>query len=258
MSGRLEGMTVLVTGAASGIGKATAERFIADGANVVLADINEAAGAALAAGLGSRARFVRVDHNDRAQIRAAVAVAVDAFGALDTVVANAGVSFAGAVDSADDAVLDRVIGNNLTAQFKVAQETLPALRERVKSRHLLVSLLFTGSLQSLKAKPNFSVYTASKHGVMGMVRGLALELAPVGIRVNGVCPTVTDTPLLREFSAAMADDEEEAMRRFRATVPLGVMAEPRDVAAAFAFLASPDARMITGHALTVDGGQMAM
>jgi len=258
MSGRLEGMTVLVTGAASGIGKATAERFIADGANVVLADINEAAGAALAAGLGPRARFVRVDHNDRAQIRAAVAVALDAFGALDTVVANAGVSFAGAVDSADDAVLDRVIGNNLTAQFKVAQETLPALRERVKSRHLLVSLLFTGSLQSLKAKPNFSVYTASKHGVMGMVRGLALELAPVGIRVNGVCPTVTDTPLLREFSAAMADNEEEAMRRFRATVPLGVMAEPRDVAAAFAFLASPDARMITGHALTVDGGQMAM
>lgn len=258
MSGRLDGVTALVTGAASGIGKATAERFVAEGANVVLADINEAAGAALADGLGPRARFVRVDHNDRAQIRAAVAAALDAFGALDTVVANAGVSFAGSVDSADDAVLERVIGNNLVAQFKVAQEALPALRERVKGRHLQVSILFTASLQSLKAKPNFSVYTASKHGVIGMVRSLALELAPAGIRVNGVCPTVTDTPLLREFTVAMADDEEEAMRRFRATVPLGVMAEPRDVAAAFAFLASPDARMITGHALTVDGGQMAM
>lgn len=258
MSGRLEGMTALVTGASSGIGKATAERFIAEGANVVLADINEAAGAALAGQLGARARFVRVDHNDRAQIRAAVAVALDAFGALDTAVANAGVSFAGPVDSADDSVLERVIGNNLVAQFKVAQEALPALRERAKSRPLLVSILFTASLQSFKAKPNFSVYTASKHGVMGMVRGLALELATTGIRVNGVCPAVTDTPLLREFTAAIADNEEEAMRRFRATVPLGVMVEPGDVAAAFAFLASGDARMITGHGLAVDGGQMAM
>lgn len=258
MSGRLEGMTALVTGASSGIGKATAERFIADGANVVLTDINEAAGAALAAGLGPRARFVRVDHNDRTQVRAAISVALDAFGALDTVVANAGVSFAGSVDSADDAVLERVIGNNLVAQFKVAQEALPALRERARERPLAVSILLTASLQSLKAKPNFSVYTASKHGVMGMVRALALELAPAGIRVNGVCPAVTDTPLLREFSSAMADNEEEAMRRFRATVPLGAMIEPGDVAAAFAFLASADARMITGHALAVDGGQMAM
>lgn len=258
MSGRLDGMTVLVTGGASGLGKATAERFVADGANVVIADLNEAAGSELAGRLGTRARFHRTDHNDRAQIRGAIGVAVDGFGSLDVVVSNAGVSFAGPIETADDAALERVIGNNLVAQFKVAQEALPILKERAKSRPLLVSILFTASLQGMKAKPNFSAYTASKHGVVGLVRGLALELAPFGIRVNAVCPTVTDTPLLKDFLPAMADAPDEAMKRFRATIPLGRMPEPEDTAAAFAFLASSDARMITGHSLMVDGGQMAM
>lgn len=258
MSGRLDGMTALVTGGASGLGKATAARFVADGANVVIADLNEAAGAALAEQLGERALFRRLDHNDRAQIHAAVASAVDDFGGLDIVVANAGVSFAGPIESADDAVLERVIGNNLVAQFKVAQEAMPVLKERAKTHPLLVSILFTASLQGMKAKPNFSAYTASKHGVVGLVRGLALELAPFGIRVNAVCPTVTDTPLLKDFLPAMASDADEAINRFRATIPLGRMPEPEDTAAAFAFLASRDARMITGHSLMVDGGQMAM
>lgn len=258
MTGRLAGMTALVTGGASGLGKATAERFVADGANVVIADLNEATGAALAERLGGKARFRKVDHNDRAQVRAAVALAVETYGALDVAVANAGVSFAGPVESADDAALERVIGNNLVAQFKVAQEALPVLRERARERPLHVSILFTASLQGMKAKPNFSAYTASKHGVVGLVRGLALELAPAGIRVNAVCPTVTDTPLLKDFLPAMADDNEAAMQRFRATIPLGRMPEPEDTAAAFAFLASGDARMITGHSLMVDGGQMAM
>lgn len=258
MIGRFDGMTALVTGGASGLGKATAERFVADGANVVIADLNESAGLALAEQLGERALFRRVDHNDRAQIRAAVASAVDAFGGLDVVVANAGVSFAGPIESADDAALERVIGNNLVAQFKVAQEAMPVLKARAKTYPLRVSILFTASLQGMKAKPNFSAYTASKHGVVGLVRGLALELAPFGVRVNAVCPTVTDTPLLKDFLPAMANDSEEAMNRFRATIPLGRMPEPEDTAAAFAFLASRDARMITGHSLMVDGGQLAM
>lgn len=258
MSARLADMTALVTGAASGLGKATAERFAADGANVVLCDINEEAGASVAGAIGPSARFQRVDHNRRADIRAAVDLAVTTFGALDVVVANAGVSFAGDVDSADDRTLQHVIGNNLVAQFNVVQETLPRLRERAAVRPLGVSILFTASLQGLKAKPMMSVYTASKHGVVGMTRGLALELAPQGIRVNAVCPTVTDTPLLKAFLPTMAADEAEAMARFRATIPLGIMPVPEDIAAAFAFLASSDARMITGHALAVDGGQMAM
>lgn len=258
MTGRLANMTALVTGGASGLGKATAERFVSDGANVVIADLNESAGQALAEDLGKTTRFIRVDHNDRAQIGAAVKLAIDTYGALDTVVSNAGVSFAGPIDSADDETLERVIGNNLIAQFKVAQEALPALRDRAKVQPLRTSILFTASLQGLKAKPNFSVYTASKHGVVGLVRGLALELAPAGIRVNCVCPTVTDTPLLKDFLPAMADNHDEAMDRFRSTIPIGHLAEPEDTAAAFVFLASMDARMITGHSLLVDGGQMAM
>ncbi len=258
MTGRLSTYTAIVTGGASGLGAATVERFVAEGANVVIADLNEAGGSALAERLGERARFIRVDHNDRDQIRAAVDLAISTFGALDTVVANAGVSFAGPIDSADDATLAHVIGNNLVAQFKVAQETLPRLRDRAAAHPLRPSILFTASLQGLKAKPNFSVYTASKHGVVGLVRGLALELAPAKIRVNCVCPTVTATPLLKDFLPAMANDADEAMERFRLTVPLGHMAEPEDTAAAFVFLASPDARMVTGHSLLVDGGQMAM
>jgi len=119
-------------------------------------------------------------------------------------------------------------------------------------------LLYTSSLQGLKAKPNFSLYTVAKHGIVGLVRSLALELAPQNIRVNAICPTVTETPMLQAFLPGMAADRDEAMNRFRATIPLARMPEPSDTANAALFLASDEARMITGVALPVDGGQMAM
>ena len=110
----------------------------------------------------------------------------------------------------------------------------------------------------MKAKPNFSLYTVAKHGIVGLVRSLALELAPQNIRVNALCPTVVVTPMLEAFLPGMAGDHDEAMKRFRATIPLACMPEPEDVAAAALFLVSDEARMITGVALPVDGGQMAM
>ena len=110
----------------------------------------------------------------------------------------------------------------------------------------------------MKAKPNFSLYTVAKHGIVGLVRSLALELAPQNIRVNAICPTVIDTPMLQAFLPGMASDHDEAMKRFRATIPLARMPEPSDAANAALFLASDEARMITGVALPVDGGQMAM
>jgi 3-oxoacyl-[acyl-carrier protein] reductase len=254
---RLKDRIAIVTGGASGLGAATVRRFGEEGARVVIADIDEARGAALARDLGAAGYFVRCDHTDRNQCRAAVEATLARFGALDILHNNAGGPFAGPVETADDATLDRVIGVNLVGVFKMTQEALPALREAGRRRPAGAVILFTSSLQGIKARPNYTVYTASKHGIVGLVKGLALELAPANIRVNAICPTVTETPMLPKFLPGMADDMEEARSRFRATIPLGRMPEPVDTGNAAVFLASDEARMITGIALPLDGGQMA-
>ena len=254
---RLAGRVALITGGASGLGAATVRRFVEEGAWVMVADIDVARGEALVRELGGETRFVRCDHTRREETEAAVAMTLAAFGGLDILHNNAGGPFAGPVESADDAALERVIGVNLIGAFKMTQAALPALREAGNQRPGGAAILFTSSLQGIKARPNYTVYTASKHGIVGLVRGLALELAPANIRVNALCPTVTETPMLRQFLPGMADDMEEARRRFRATIPLGRMPEPVDTANAALFLASDEAAMITGIALPIDGGQMA-
>ncbi len=258
MGGRLAGKVALVTGAASGLGRAVAERFVAEGANVVIADIADDRGQALAAAMGPRAVFVHCDHTRSDDNAAAIQRACDSFGGLDIVHNNAGGPFAGPFDGADDATIDRVLRVNLFGVMQMTRAALPALRQSARRNPAGAVLLFTSSLQGLKAKPNFSLYTVSKHAIVGLVRSLALELAPQNIRVNAICPTVIETPMLQAFLPGMADDREEAMRRFRATIPLGRMPEPDDVASAALFLASDEARVVTGVALPVDGGQMAM
>ncbi len=158
----------------------------------------------------------------------------------------------------DDATVERVLRANLFGVMQMSRAALPHLRASGKKNPAGASLLFTSSLQGLKAKANFSLYTVAKHGIVGLVRSLALELAPHNVRANALCPTVVATPMLDAFLPGMAADPEEAMKRFRATIPLGRMPEPEDVAAAALFLVSDEARMITGVALPVDGGQMAM
>jgi 3-oxoacyl-[acyl-carrier protein] reductase len=254
---RLAGRTAIVTGGASGLGAATVRAFLREGARVMIADIDGDRAGALAAELGDAAASVVCDHTDRAQTEAAVAATLARFGGLDILHNNAGGPFAGPVESADDAVLARVIGVNLIGAFKMTQAALPALREAGGKRPGGACILFTSSLQGIKARPNYSVYTASKHGIVGLVRGLSLELAPANIRVNALCPTVTETPMLPSFLPGMAHDMDEARKRFRASIPLGRMPEPEDTANAAVFLASDEARMITGVALPIDGGQMA-
>jgi NAD(P)-dependent dehydrogenase (short-subunit alcohol dehydrogenase family) len=255
---RLNGKVALVTGAGSGLGRAVAVRFAAEGARVVITDIDHNRGEAVAAAIGGNAAFVPCDHTKSADDENAVAFAVKTFGGLDIVHNNAGGPFAGAFESVDDATLERVLRTNLFGVMQMTRAALPHLRESAKRNPAGASLLYTSSLQGLKAKPNFSLYTVAKHGIVGLVRSLALELAPQNIRVNALCPTVIATPMLESFLPGMADDREEAMRRFRSTIPLARMPEPEDVAAAALFLVSDEARMITGVALPVDGGQMAM
>ena len=254
---RLHQRVALITGAASGLGAATARRFHEEGASVVVADIDEARGRALVANLGEDAFFVRCDHTLRSDCANAVKSTLDHFGRLDILHNNAGGPFAGTVESADDETLVRVLNVKLLGVFKMTQEALPALRLSASRNSCGAAILFTSSLQGLKARPNYSVYTAAKHGIVGLVKSLALELAPVNIRVNAVCPTVTETPMLEKFLPGMSQNMEEARQRFRATIPLGRMPAPVDTANALLFLASDEARMITGVALAVDGGQCA-
>ena len=254
---RLAGRVALVTGGASGLGEATVRRFHAEGCWVMIADIDTRRGAALARELGDGAAFVACDHTDRAQDEAAVAATEAEFGGLDILHANAGGPFAGPFESADDATLDRVIAVNLVGAMKMVQAALPALRKAGAARPAGAAILFTASVQGISAKPNFSVYTVSKHGLVGLTRSLALELAPANIRVNAICPAVTETPMLAKFMPGFSGDMDEARVRMKATIPLGRMPEAVDTANAALFLASDEARMLTGHALPIDGGQMA-
>jgi 3-oxoacyl-[acyl-carrier protein] reductase len=255
---RLAGKVALITGAGSGLGRAVAQRFAAEGARVVVADIDQAKAEAVADEIGDNAAAVVCDHTSSERNKLAVAFALDRFGALDIVHNNAGGPFTGAFEDADDAIMERVLRTNLFGVMQMTRAALPHLRASAKRNSAGASVLFTSSLQGLKAKPNFSLYTVAKHGIVGLVRSLALELAPHNVRVNALCPTVVATPMLQAFLPGMAVDPEEAMRRFRATIPLGRMPEPEDVASAALFLVSDEARMITGVALPVDGGQMAM
>ncbi|MDI3468890.1 MAG: 3-oxoacyl-[acyl-carrier protein] reductase [Pseudolabrys sp.] len=255
---RLAGKVALITGAGSGLGRAVAARFAAEGAKVIVADIDEVHGRAVADSIGANAAFIACDHTSSEQDARAAAFAVEKFGRLDIVHNNAGGPFTGPFEKVDDATLERVLRINLFGVMQMTRAAVPYLKESARHNPAGASLLYTSSLQGLKAKPNFSLYTVAKHGIVGLVRSLALELAPQNIRVNALCPTVVATPMLEAFLPGMAADHEEAMKRFRATIPLARMPEPEDVAAAALFLVSDEARMITGVALPVDGGQMAM
>jgi 3-oxoacyl-[acyl-carrier protein] reductase len=252
---RLEGKVAIVTGAASGIGAATARRFFAEGARVVIADIDEAGALRMAADIdpsGERALGLACDVTQQGQCAAVAAATVERFGGIDVLHANAGLPFNGPIEEVDEATFDRVVGVNLKGAFFSAQAVVPVLKARRGG-----SIIFTSSLQGVVARPNFTPYTAAKHGVVGLMKGLALELAPFGVRVNAIAPAATDTPMLPGFLGGMSSVDQEALERFRSSIPLGRLAVPDDTANVALFLASEEAGMVTGHVLVMDGGTTA-
>jgi NAD(P)-dependent dehydrogenase (short-subunit alcohol dehydrogenase family) len=248
---RLQRKVAIVTGAASGIGRASAERFAAEGAAVLLADLRVDACAEVVAAIharGGRAEACGVDVSDDASVGAMVAQAVATFGGLDVLFNNAGVGHYVPFDQLDPEAWDRILSVNLKGVFLGCRHAVPEIRRRGGG-----AILNTASLSGIRAQAQNEAYCASKAGVIQFSRSLAKELAAEGIRVNCLCPGAVDTPLLRRFSGAGERIDEEIAALGRRS-PLGRVARPEEIAAAALFLVSDEASFITGVALPVDGG----
>jgi 3-oxoacyl-[acyl-carrier protein] reductase len=244
---RLEGKTALVTGAGSGIGQCIAETYAREGARVVLADINLAAAKAAARAIGNNAIAVRCDVTQKADIAAALAETLSAFGALDILVNNAGATHVNKpMLEIDEAEFDKIYAVNVKGIFLFCQAVVPHFRRQRSG--VIINI---GSTAGLRPRPGLSAYNATKGAVHMLTKSLAVELAPDDIRVCAIAPVATETPLLPSFLGPA-----EGMReRFVASVPLGRLAQPQDIANAALFLASADAAFVTGNIVEVDGGR---
>ncbi len=246
MSGRLEGRVAVITGAASGLGLATAKRFASEGAHVVVVDMNEVAGIAAAKEVGGI--FVKADVTNPEQVDHMYKVAFDTFGRIDIAFNNAGIS-----PPDDDSILTteldawrRVQEVNLTSVFLCCKAVIPYMQKQGKG-----SIINTASfVATLGAATSQISYTASKGGVLAMSRELGVQFAREGIRVNALSPGPVNTPLLVEL---FAKDPERAARRL-VHIPMGRFGEPHEIAGAVAFLASDDSSFITAANFLVDGG----
>ncbi len=246
---RFQGKVVLVTAAASGIGLAAARRFAAEGATLSLSDIDLPALQRESAALGLAAdqlRTSRVDVSSPAEIEALITDTVAAFGGLDVLLNNAGVGAFGYVTEITPEVWDRVIATTLSSVFHASRLALPHL---IRRRGNIVN---TASISGLVADVGFAAYNAAKGGVVNLTRAMAIDHASDGIRVNAICPGVTDAGSTQWMRAHPA-----IMQGFADRLPMGRMGEPDEMAGAIAFLASDDASYVTGANLVVDGGLTA-
>ena len=244
---RFKDKTVLVTGAASGIGLAVARRFLDEGARVVMLDIDEASLREAAAGLPQDRVLLQVgDTADRKTAATAVKAAVERFGALHVLVNNAGVATEGDIMQTSEEDFERVMAVNVAGYFHMAKAAMPEL---VKTQG---SIVMTSSVSGLGGDWNLFAYNTSKGAVSNMVRAMAMDAGKDGVRVNAVNPSFTRTGMTEDMVS-----DPELVAKFRERMPLGAPEDPEGVAAAMAFLASEDARLITGVNLPVDAGLMA-
>jgi 3-oxoacyl-[acyl-carrier protein] reductase len=247
---RLQGKVALVTGGGFGFGEGIARRFAAEGAAVMVADIDgeRAARVADAIAAEGKARAVSADVSQRDDFERMVGEATGAFGRLDVVVNNAGISHRNtSMVEVDEASFDRVFAVNVKSIYWSAIAALPVFRRQGGGCFVNIA-----STAGLRPRPGLTWYNGSKGAVIAITKSMAVELAPEKIRVNAICPVIGETGLTSTF---MGGDTPELRARFVASIPLGRMSTPKDVAAASLFLASDDAEFLTGVALKVDGGR---
>lgn len=243
---RLKGKTAIVTGGASGFGEGIVRKFLAEGAQVMIADINAPAAMALASELGAAA--CPVDVSDGASIQALAQAAEKTFGPPDILVNNAGIThLPQAAEDVAEEDFDRVFAVNCKSVYLTARAFVPAMKARGSGVFLNVA-----STAGVSPRPNLNWYNASKGWMITATRALAVELAPSGIRVNALNPVAGETPLLKSF---MGEDTPEMRAKFLSTIPLGRFSTPEDMGSAAAFLCSDEASMITGVCMEVDGGR---
>lgn len=247
--GQMDGHVALVTGASSGIGRATALAFAEQGASVVVADVNDERGEATVSQIrdaGGQATYVHADVSDAGQVDAMVGSAVSTYGKLDHAFNNAGIEGEPAplTDCPRDN-WDRTLAINLTGVFLCLQAEIPAMRASGGG-----SIVNCASIAGLNGFPGLAAYVASKHGVNGLTKAAALELAPEGIRVNSVCPGAIDT----EMVARVKEEQPELIEQTVAAHPLGRLGLPEEIASTVLWLCSDAAGFVTGQAIAVDGG----
>lgn len=250
---RLTGKVAIVTGAASGIGKAAVHRFVGEGAHVVLGDIDTDSMRVIEAELGTAVHTVPTDVSAQRDVEHLVEAAIERFGKTDVLFSNAGIEFPATVTEIDPSDWDRVISVNLSSVFLCAKYVLPHMIESGGG-----SIINTASQLGLVGYRNFAVYNAAKGGVINLTRNMALDYAEHNVRVNAICPGPIDTPHIeRQVARLDPHSSEEVYRSIADLVPLGRLGTAEEIANGALFLASDESSFMTGANLVVDGGYTA-
>jgi dihydroanticapsin dehydrogenase len=248
MAGRLTGKRIIITGAIGNIGKEAARSFIAEGARIVIGDLNEEAGRAVVAELGDAAHFVQVDVASEASVANLIARGVEWLGGLDVLAQNAGLQRSGPIESFEQSNWDALFAVNARAHFFGAKHAIPHLRKSGKG-----SIINMSSLAGKRGGPGLVAYSASKGAVVAFTAALALELAPDNIRVNAICPGWVDTAFNQPAIDFMGGADVQ-QQKIAALVPLGRQARSEEIAPLFVYLAADESAYVTAQSFSIDGG----